>query len=46
MKDYLCKLCGYIYHPQENKNIDFNDLPDSWVCPVCNATKDEFEELD
>ncbi|MDU3350938.1 MAG: rubredoxin, partial [Clostridium sp.] len=24
----------------------FEDLPDDWVCPVCGASKDEFEPLD
>ena len=22
----------------------FEDLPDDWVCPVCGASKDEFEK--
>ena len=45
MKDYLCVVCGYIYHPQENKNIAFEDLPADWVCPLCQAGKEDFEEL-
>ncbi len=24
----------------------FEDLPDGWVCPVCYAMKDTFDELD
>jgi len=24
----------------------WEDLPDDWVCPVCGASKEEFEELD
>ncbi len=45
MKDYICTACGYIYKPEENNNVDFNDLDESWVCPVCQASKAEFEEI-
>ncbi len=45
MKDYICTVCGYIYKVSENNNIDFKDLDDSWTCPVCQASKDEFEEI-
>ena len=24
----------------------FEDIPNEWVCPVCGATKDQFEKLD
>ena len=41
MKKYQCP-CGYIYDPElgdpENgipAGPAFEDLPDSWVCPVC-----------
>ena len=39
MNNYLCTLCGYIYKPEENNNIVFDDLSDDWVCPICSATK-------
>lgn len=49
-KKYLCTVCGYIYDPAKgdlHANIkpgtEFADLPATWVCPVCGATKDEFE---
>lgn len=45
MKDFECTLCGYIYKPTEHENIDFIDLPADWVCPVCGASKDNFEEI-
>ncbi|MDX9703767.1 MAG: rubredoxin [Candidatus Auribacterota bacterium] len=45
MKKYRCILCGYIYDPADNKGVDFNDLPDGWLCPECGAGKDEFEEI-
>jgi len=41
---YRCKLCGYIYSPlrgePHNKipaGTSFDDLPESYVCPVCGA---------
>ena len=44
-----CTACGYIYHPEEgdpNAGIPpgtiFENLPDSWVCPVCGAEKSDF----
>lgn len=48
---YKCTVCGYVYDP-ENGDPDsgiaagtkFEDLPDSWVCPVCGASKSEFEK--
>jgi len=46
MKNYLCTICGYIYRPEENDNIEFKDLADSWVCPLCHEGKDVFEEIE
>ena len=53
MKEYKCTICGYIYDPaigddtQEIKaGISFEALPDDWTCPVCGATKDQFEEVE
>ena len=50
MDRYVCKVCGYVYDPAEGdpeNGIDvgtpFESLPDDWVCPVCGASKDEFE---
>lgn len=39
---YKCTVCGYIYD-EEKEGTPFNDLPDDWTCPVCNAPKDAFE---
>ena len=46
MKKYQCDACGYIYDPAENDNVDFNDLPEDWVCPLCGVGKDMFSEVD
>jgi len=39
---YRCKLCGYIYSPLRGEphngipeGTEFDDLPESYVCPVC-----------
>lgn len=47
---YRCKVCGYIYDPEvgdPDSNIKigtpFSELPDDWTCPVCGASKDQFE---
>ncbi len=51
MKKYICTLCGYEYDPEEgdpDSGIDpgtaWEDVPDDWVCPVCGAGKEDFEE--
>lgn len=53
MKKYRCTICGYIYDPEmgdPESGIDpgtpFTELPDDWVCPICGATKDQFEEAE
>jgi rubredoxin len=50
MEKYICTICGYEYDPEQGdpeNNIEpgtaFEDIPESWFCPVCGATKDEFE---
>ena len=51
MKQYKCTICGYIYDPAAGDpdagvapDTPFEDLPEDWVCPICGATKDQFEE--
>lgn len=53
MKKYECTVCGYIYDPEEGdqdngiaKGTPFEDIPDSWVCPVCGAGKEVFEAVE
>lgn len=52
MKKYICKVCGYVYDPAlgdpDGKippGIPFEEIPAEWVCPVCGAGKDQFEEV-
>lgn len=51
---YQCQTtnCGYIYNPDKGDRkgkvpagTKFEDLPDTWKCPVCGATKKCFRPL-
>ena len=50
MKVYACMICGYEYNT-ENGDIEnglegkteFEDISEDWVCPLCGASKDDFE---
>lgn len=49
MQKYRCLVCNYIYDPaigdpdaRIQPGTPFEDLPDSWVCPVCGADKSQF----
>ncbi|MFH1847552.1 MAG: rubredoxin [Candidatus Omnitrophota bacterium] len=44
MDRYRCTVCGYIYIPDENGGVAFDDLPDDWLCPECGAGKEFFEK--
>lgn len=46
---YVCKGCGYEYNPDlgdpdadVKPGTKFQDLPEDWVCPLCNSAKTEF----
>jgi rubredoxin len=52
MTKWRCIVCGYIYNPKEGDpqagikpETPFEELPDDWVCPVCGASKDQFEKV-
>lgn len=51
MKKYTCSLCGYVYDEAAGDpdngiapGTKFADLPDTWVCPLCGASKADFVE--
>ncbi len=51
MDRYVCTVCGYIYDPAKGDvdngvpaGTSFENLPDDWVCPVCGASKEDFEK--
>lgn len=50
MAKYVCTLCAYEYDPEQGDpdsdiapGTAFENIPDDWSCPVCGATKDQFE---
>ena len=43
---YVCKICGYVYDPKNNDGIEFKDLEEDWICPLCGATKDDFVPME
>jgi flavin reductase (DIM6/NTAB) family NADH-FMN oxidoreductase RutF/rubredoxin len=52
MAKYVCTVCGYIYDPELGDpdggikpGTPFEEIPDDWVCPVCGASKDQFEKV-
>ena len=52
MQKYRCTVCGYIYDPEVGDadsgvvpGTPFEELPEDWVCPICGAAKDQFEEV-
>ncbi len=44
MANFICKQCHWIYD-EEKKGILFEDLPDSFMCPICGALKESFKPL-
>lgn len=50
---YKCKVCGYIYHENLGDpdhgippGTPFEEIPDTWRCPVCQVTKEYFEKIE
>lgn len=35
---WVCGICGYVYEGE----VPFEELPDTFVCPVCRQSKDKF----
>ena len=49
--EYQCPDCPYVYNEEEgdpdngiSPGTKFEDLPTSWVCPICGAEKSVFEK--
>lgn len=50
MQKYICTVCGYVYDPElgdPDTEIEpgtpFEQVSEEWVCPMCAATKTQFE---
>lgn len=48
---YTCSICGFQYNPEEGDpamgippGTSFEDLPEDYKCPICNAGKDYFKK--
>jgi len=51
MDKYVCTVCGYVYDPAQGDpdngvaaGTAWADVPDDWECPICGASKDDFEK--
>jgi rubredoxin len=49
-RQYKCVICGHIYDEAKGDpdtgiapGTKWEDIPDSWTCPECGATKADFE---
>ena len=49
LQRWICESCGYIYDPDDGDpdggiptGTAFEDIPDTWFCPVCGARKRDF----
>ncbi len=53
MKRYRCMICDWIYDetlgaPDEGlaPGTKWEDIPEDWVCPLCGASKDQFDMIE
>lgn len=49
---YECKACGYVYEPDKGDDsngipagVAFEQLSETWRCPVCGARKTAFDNV-
>jgi rubredoxin len=49
---YECRSCGYVYEPSKGDDMNqipagtnFEELPATWRCPVCKASKSQFSNI-
>ncbi len=41
---WRCAMCRWLYK-EDKEGKPFEELPEDWRCPVCNASKAEFEKI-
>lgn len=53
MKKYMCLLCGFVYDEAEGRpdegippGTTWDAVPDTWFCPDCGASKEDFEMME
>jgi len=51
-ESYVCVICGFTYNPEEGDpsmgiapGTPFEDLPEDYKCPICNASKEYFKAV-
>jgi len=51
-ESYVCVICGYTYNPEEGDpsmgippGTLFEELPEDYRCPICNASKEYFKKV-
>lgn len=51
-RTWMCVVCGFIYDeaaglPEEGiaPGTRWEDIPETWTCPDCGVTKDDFEMM-
>jgi flavin reductase (DIM6/NTAB) family NADH-FMN oxidoreductase RutF/rubredoxin len=51
MAKYKCTICNWVYDPAIGDpdggiapGTPFEKIPDTWVCPMCGASKSDFEK--
>ena len=45
---WQCKVCGHVYNATTDggpNHLAFEDLPATWVCPVCGAPKSAYNKV-
>ena len=52
MAKYKCSVCGWVYDPEVGDTdggiaagTPFEKIPANWQCPVCGASKSDFEKM-
>jgi rubredoxin len=52
MKTWVCLICGWVYDEEVGAPEDgipagtrWEDVPLNWMCPECDARKDDFEMM-
>ena len=50
---WMCESCGFVYDPDDGDpdggippGTAFEDIPETWFCPVCGARKRDFTPYD
>jgi rubredoxin len=52
-KTYICVICGFMYSEELGRPDEgiapktlWKDVPETWVCPDCGATKTDFDMVE